>query len=64
MLRRFRLPILFFLVGMVLTLVGAGKKMMHLENADLFLYLGIGVECAALFLLAIILFIYTSKNRT
>ena len=64
MLRRFRIPIIFFLIGMLVTLFGAGKKIMHYENADLFLYIGIALECAALFLLAIILFIYTSKKRT
>lgn len=64
MLRRFRIPIIFFLIGMVVTLFGAWKKIVHHEYADLFLYIGIGLECAALFLLAITLFIYTSKKRT
>ena len=61
-LLRFRYPIIIFLIGLVVTLFGATKKIMHHESADTFLSIGMGLECAAVLSAAVVFFIVTKKR--
>lgn len=50
LLRKFRWPIVIFLVGLAIKLFGAWCKIIHLENADTILTVGFFVQMAAVFI--------------
>ena len=58
MKKQLRIPLILFLVGMVITIVGAFFKIMHWYAGNIFLTVGMLTEAAAL----ILLIVYVIKN--
>ena len=58
MKKQLRIPLILFLVGMVITIVGALFKIMHWYAGNIFLMVGMLTEAAAL----ILLIVYVMKN--
>ena len=58
MKKQLRIPLILFLVGMVITIVGALFKIMHWYSGNIFLTVGMLTEAAAL----ILLIVYVTKN--
>ncbi len=47
-MKPYKTPILFFLLGILITLVGAALKIMHVDEANLVLILGMLTEALAI----------------
>jgi len=47
-MKPYKTPILFFLLGILITLVGAALKIMHVDEANLVLILGMLTETLAI----------------
>ena len=58
MKKQLRIPLILFLVGMIITIVGALFKIMHWYAGNIFLTVGMLTEAAAL----ILLIVYVMKN--
>ena len=58
MKKQLRIPLILFLVGMVITIVGALFKITHWYAGNIFLTVGMLTEAAAL----ILLIVYVMKN--
>ena len=58
MKKQLRIPLILFLVGMVITIVGALFKIMHWYSGNIFHTVGMLTEAAAL----ILLIVYVMKN--
>ena len=58
MKKQLRIPLILFLVGLVITIVGALFKIMHWYAGNIFLTVGMLTEAAAL----ILLIVYVMKN--
>ena len=58
MKKQLRIPLILFLVGMIITIVGALFKIMHWYAGIIFLTVGMLTEAAAL----ILLIVYVMKN--
>lgn len=60
--KKFTVPLLVFLAGMVLTIVGALLKLMHWLGANLLLSSGMLLQAGALVVLIVIIFkMYKNK---
>jgi hypothetical protein len=63
-LRRYKYPFVVFLLGLLIVSIGGIFKILHHANADVFLTVGLLLQCISFLYAIIILFISTSNTCT
>ena len=56
MKKQYKVPLVLFLLGMVITIIGALFKLMHLPGANFMLIIGMLTEAIAIITLIVVIF--------